>query len=249
MALSKKLRDEICKRLDIKRAAFYNRIHEKASESGILDLDVAGLLLAHEKKIDIRKPRFEVPLETIQALQEQLNRQNKTVIMSSTTITQKKSKGKMTTKAAPLKRFLKFEGKYPSIFYNRLEREINHAYSSPDLPNVVLILSRKLVENLLYNLMQKQFHGKDILLYFDPIHSRARDFSVLLDNLNLHKNEFSPDLHGSIEKFLSLAHSFRLDANAKTHNVIEYLEKMSQIKEYKIAEMTQLLLNLIDGVS
>ena len=248
MALSKKLRDEICKKLGIKQAAFYNHVSAKATESGIVDRDIAGLLIAHELKIPVSKRRYEVSPTKIQALQECLGKQSKTVITTQLGNGPSRSQRKLSSKTVQLKRLLTFQNKYPDIFYQRLEREINLAYSNPELPNAVLMLSRKLIENLLYNLMQKQFRGVNIVLYFDTNHSRPHDFSILLDNLKQHKRDFSPDLHDSIDKFLILANSFRLKANANTHNVLEYLEKMGEVNKYKIKEMTQLLLNLIDNL-
>ena len=163
--------------------------------------------------------------------------------------TPNKTKRQIARKTVPYRQLLKFQGKYPEIFYDKLEKEINFAYSNPELPNASLMLCRKLIENLLYNLLQKRFLKVDVGIYFDKSRIRARDFSVSLDVLKTRKSEFSPDLHASIEKFLSLVGSFRVDANAKTHYVIEYLDKTSEINQYKIPEMTQLLLSLIERVA
>jgi hypothetical protein len=108
------------------------------------------------------------------------------------------------------------------------------------------MLSRKLIENLLYNLLQYKFGGPGIRLYFDTAHNRPLDFSVMLDNLKEQKAQFNPDQHGMIEKFLSLAQQFRRDANSKVHNVMDYLKSMKQLRSLEVPEMTQILLRLIE---
>jgi len=158
--------------------------------------------------------------------------------------TKKTAKGNLLQ----FRRLLKFKGKYPDVFYDRLEDEINRAYSDSKLPNAVLMLARKLVENLVYNLLQYKFGPKQITVYYDTMNRRAHDFSVLLSNLQSHKSNFDQDQHDMINKFLHMVYPFRRDANSKVHNVMEYLESMRQIRKLKIVEMTQILLKLIDRV-
>lgn len=147
-----------------------------------------------------------------------------------------------------IRRLLKFKGKYPEVFYDRLEDEINLAYSNPKLPNAALMLARKLIENLAYNLLEYKFGPQNIHLYYNTAHRRAHDFGILLDNLKTQKNAFPPDEQDLINKFLQLVQPFRRDANVKVHKVIEYLENMREIRKFKIEEMTQLLLKLIEKV-
>lgn len=85
-------------------------------------------------------------------------------------------------------------------------------------------------------------------MYFDKAHNRPLDFGILLDNLRLNKGQFDPDLQDSIAKFLQLVQPFRLHANSKAHNMIEYMDTTSQLRAMKIPEMTQLLLKLIERV-
>jgi len=61
MALSKALRDEVRKKLDgIGDRQLHNRIGSKALDAGVADRDLALLLIAREKRIDVRKTRFAV---------------------------------------------------------------------------------------------------------------------------------------------------------------------------------------------
>jgi hypothetical protein len=247
MALAKALRDEVRKKLNgISDRQLYNKIGEKTIEAGVADHDLALLLIAHEKRIDVAKPRFSVPPSKLQQLDEYL-KSRRTGLHLPIVVSSAQRKG---SKAQALqgRKLLKFKGKYPDIFYDRLEEEINTAHSDPRLPNATLMLSRKLIENLVYNLLQYKFKGPGINLYFDTKHNRPQDFGVLLDNLKKQRPQFDADLHDSIDKLLQLAQPFRLDANSKVHNIIEYLDSPSQLKKMKIPEMAQLLLRMIDRV-
>jgi hypothetical protein len=140
---------------------------------------------------------------------------------------------------------LRFKTKYPHTFYDRLEDEINVAFSNPELPDAVLMLSRKLIENLVYNLLEYKFKEPGIDLYYNTAERRAHDFGVLLKNLKTRKPEFALNQQEHIDKFLQLVPKFRREANSKAHMVIEYLDSMREIKELKIPEMAQHLLELI----
>ena len=245
MALSKRLRETLCKKMNVKERRLRDIVIEKSTDSGITDRDVSMLLIAHEKGIDVSKPRFEVPREKIDALQEYL-KQNKMSVQTQVLQVPKRRKLKGKNTQLQIKYLLKFKGRYPEIFYNRLQDEINISYSNSRLPNATYMLSRKLIENLLYNLLENKFGGRKINIYYDTSNRRAHDFSILLRNLKENKSSFDVDLHGMIEKFLKLAHPFRRDVNSKVHNVMDYLETMKQVRDAKIDEMVQILLKLID---
>jgi len=247
MTLSKRLRDEVCKKLEgIRPRQLRNRISKTATKAGIVDRDVALLLLAHNTGIDVTKPRFKVPKSKLAKFEAQLQRGKAAGVLSQTPLTSSKRGAKSAE--TQVRRLLKFKGKYPDIFYDRLEDEINTAYSNPTLPNAALMLSRKLIENLVYNLLQYKFGGPNINLYFDTAHNRPLDFGILLDNLKTQKGQFDQDQHGMIDKFLLLSQPFRRDANSKIHNVMEYLESMKQMKSLKVLEMTQILLKLVERI-
>jgi len=246
MTLSRKLREAVrAKMNNIGSRQLLNRISAKAREAGIADRDVALLLLAHEKGIDVIKPRYAVPPEKIEKLNEYLKSQNLLVVP----VTAPSKKGAGKAKQAPFKRLLNFKGKYPEVFYDSLEEEINTAYNNPKLPNAVLMLTRKLIENLAYNLLEYKFgkQGK-IELYYSKDHRRAHDFSILLENLKNNKSQYDADQHEMIDKFLEMVKPFKRDADSKVHKIMEYLKIMKQVDTLKVPEMVQILLKLIDRV-
>jgi hypothetical protein len=244
----KKLRDSVCFKLEVGKRQLPRRVNTKAIEAGITDRDVALLLLAHEQGLPIDKPRFAVPPPKLEALNDYLRSRNAApVVLPPVTPIMKKSASK--SKPATYKRLLNFKGRYPEIFYDSLEDEINLAYSNPGLPNAVLMLSRKLIENLVYNLLEYKFGKmKRIDLYYDVHQMRAHDFSILLQNLQANKSRYDVDQQEQIDEFLEKAKPFRRDANSKAHKVTEYLISMKQVDKFGIPPMTQTLLKLIDRV-
>lgn len=139
--------------------------------------------------------------------------------------------------------FIDFGTQYPEVFYTPLENEINYCYLS-NLSNAVLLLSRKMAENLVYNLFEHKF-PKDVKLRWNTSINRPFDFNVLLDNLKIKKNKFTQEEKRLIDKFLSLCKPFKRQANAKAHNIMEYLEDRIQLKSLKIPEIMELALKLI----
>jgi hypothetical protein len=109
------------------------------------------------------------------------------------------------------------------------------------------MLSRKLVENLLYNLLERKFADM-IVLWYDINQGRANDFSVLINNLQNNKKKFSPDEQELIELLLSLIEPFRREANSKTHKVIEYLDSVEELDGMKIPEIVELEIRLIEKI-
>jgi hypothetical protein len=139
---------------------------------------------------------------------------------------------------------LDFSKSYPEVFYKRLEIEINDCYAS-NLPNAALVLSRKLVENLTYNILETKY-PRQRPLWWNIDHNRPKDFGYLIEVLDLKKNEFVHDQRELLEKSLSLIKPFIGEANVKTHRVMEYLENKDQLGNLRIPEIVQVCTKLID---
>ena len=243
------LRKEVADKLGIGLRQLRNLVREVSAKEGIPDRDVALLLVAHrDAKLPIKAPRFDVPEMKITVLQEHLRASR-----AHSTVQASVGGKKKEAKEQPIKirRLLHFKGKYPlQIFYDPLEDEINIAYSNQALPNAVLLLSRKLIENLVYNLLEYKFDGPKIDLYYNVAQRRAQDFSILLDNLKNNKSDFDPDHQPHLDQFFRIIEEtkFRREANSTTHKVMDYLDSMREISKFKIPQMTQILLHLIDRV-
>jgi len=168
------------------------------------------------------------------------NRKN----MEGRRVSKKKRKMPKKTEKIETEELLAFSNDYPWVFYKPLEREINACYSAK-LFNACVLLSRKIIENLIYNLLRSKF-SKNIELRWNTGKNRPHDFAILIDNLKQKKNQFNQEEQTFVDKFIKLCKPFKRDANSKAHNIMEYVERKVEIDDMKIPEMIQMLLNLIE---
>ncbi|MEO9309610.1 MAG: ATP-binding protein [Nitrososphaera sp.] len=148
-------------------------------------------------------------------------------------------------KTEPTK-LIDFRPRYPEVFYKPLEEEINSAFEK-QLPNATLVLARKLVENLLYNILEYKF-PRDVDLWYNTSKRRAHDFGILVEHLENKMHKFSIDQVEIIKSLISLIKPFKREANTKTHKVLEYLEEVDELKRLKIPEIIELELKIIEKV-
>jgi len=159
--------------------------------------------------------------------------------------TAKGKRRKRVKRRAPVSEgFLDFSARYPQIFYRPIEDEINNSYSS-NLANATLILSRKLVENLVYELFFVKY-PREVELRYDTAKNRPRDFGALVDSLEDRKRDFTDESGRVVAKFLSMVRPFKRSANSKAHNIMEYLQDRKELEKLKIPEIVDLALRLIE---
>jgi hypothetical protein len=152
---------------------------------------------------------------------------------------------KKRSKKAPL---LDYTDKYPyKTFYPKLEDEINACYKS-NLPNATLILSRKLIENLLYNILERKYPRQPDLWY-DTRYRRTLDFFKLIVNIDIKKDDFPADQRDLIVKLLGLFPDFRREANSTTHKIIDYINDSDDLDNLKITDIVELELELFRKVT
>jgi hypothetical protein len=137
---------------------------------------------------------------------------------------------------------------YPENFYYRLQDEIDLCYNH-NHPNAVFFLCRKLIENLVFNILEKKFPN-DINLWFDNrvgIKMRHK-FGVLVKNLYDKRNNFKPNAKSYIEKFNGDVGLFKKEANLKAHYIFEYLRDKKELDKFKIDDLVQLLINIYNSI-
>jgi hypothetical protein len=141
---------------------------------------------------------------------------------------------------------LDFGRQYPEVFYRRLEDEINECYVH-GLPNATLILSRKLMENLLYNILETKY-PRNRPLWWDINKNRPQEFGQMLRTLELKKPEFVQDQRVLLEKLIELIKPFMRQANLKAHRLMNYLERREELAELKIPELVNVAVKLVEKV-
>ena len=149
-----------------------------------------------------------------------------------------------TTKEIKDEKLIDAKGDYPQSFYYPLEQEINDCYQS-GYPNATIFLCRKIMENLLFNILEKKFPDEKNLWWSNnPENSTALSFSALLKNLYATRKRFKPNVKTYIDRINPLLKGLRNKVNPTSHNIFDYLQSKEEVKKLKIADSIQLLLNI-----
>ena len=149
---------------------------------------------------------------------------------------------------SPLKSDL-ISTQFSNLFYTNLKNQINLSWKL-GLFLSSLILSRKIVECLLIDILIKKYPRhqgiNNAQIYTDIKTGHYRNFVDILEELKNRKKDFVP-LDKDITKLLSLIRPFRGRANTATHSLTE---KPSQhdIETHKIQEIVELANNIYTSI-
>lgn len=119
-------------------------------------------------------------------------------------------------------------------FYYDLQHEINKSYSF-GIYTAVRMLSRKMIENLMIDILRKKYGTSEIELYYKPENGRFQGFDVLRKNLleKVNTGDFdgiSTEFNG---EFFSKINRFRTQGNASAHS-LELLVKKQNLTEDQV---------------
>jgi hypothetical protein len=138
---------------------------------------------------------------------------------------------------------------FPDDFYRELVHLINKAYGA-EVFGAVPILVRKLLENLLVDILRLYYGMRDITIFFDKGHGRFHDFGTLIDNTEtrLHDFNWCNDLMN--KELLEQLNKYRERGNASAHSMIVAVRK-EELKEAsdEITQMTKQLFKLYSVIS
>lgn len=121
--------------------------------------------------------------------------------------------------------------------YNRLISAINQAYSY-NIPTGVFVLSRKMIENLIIDILRKKF-TTDVGKYYNTSKKRFLDFSELLETLKSNADLFGPE-ENAIKELLEPLKKFREIANKSTHSITQ-ISQISELDSYKVGDIVDKL--------
>lgn len=102
-------------------------------------------------------------------------------------------------------------------FYSPLIDDINVCYKNR-VYDAVLVLTRKLFENLLIELLRGHFGMEDVSLFFIKEQRRFQNFSTLLENAKERSDKllfYNPDIKDILDKM----DRFREKSNASAHSI------------------------------
>lgn len=106
----------------------------------------------------------------------------------------------------------------PDDFYKRLIDEINRLYINR-LPMSLSILIRKLLENLIIDILRKKYGTPGLALYYDTSRRRFHDFSLLLKNLDLKKEDFLYITQNLDKSLIQKINLYRETGNSGAHSI------------------------------
>ncbi len=129
--------------------------------------------------------------------------------------------------------------------YRKLKNEINATFKH-GLFISAFMLSRKLIENLMIDILRTRFpavSNENIELYFDTEHKVHKDFNLLLDAFEQQKEEIPIDTEELIE-FIEELNSFRLKEDESSHS-FNKIPDQNTIRKYNVEGVIEGLLDIL----
>lgn len=125
---------------------------------------------------------------------------------------------KPTNEVRPRMMYLdvEFEG---SPAYAQLRDEVNWSFDSRAYTATIVLL-RKLIENLIVDLLRTRFGLDRVDLFFIKSQRRFRNLSELIETLRNKIKEFEP--YGLEEKHLRILEQMREEGNTKAHSIVDH---------------------------
>lgn len=114
--------------------------------------------------------------------------------------------------------------KFPDDFYKDIIDLINRCYHFRVIP-AVFILTRKLLENLIIDILRKKYGMQNTGFFFDVDHSKFHSFNTLLQNFQRHSKDFkmiNPNLN---KEFFKKLNHYRERGNSSAHSLEIFVEK------------------------
>ncbi len=127
-------------------------------------------------------------------------------------------------------RFLDIDN-VPGTFYPDLVEDINQCYRI-GVNDATLVLTRKLLENLLIDLLRDQYGKQEIDLYYLPENRRFRKFSDLITTFEDNLDDFEHLSGGLDSDFINELDAFRQNANAEAHSIETNITE-DEMKDYR----------------
>ncbi len=128
---------------------------------------------------------------------------------------------------------------YPSLVY-----EINLSYRVK-ADQATLVLTRKLIENLIVDSLRKAFSMDEIELFYDTDNSRTLPLSDLIDNMKERRNDLISYSSGVDEELFRKVDELKYRGDASAHSIEEDASNIDMEEKSKIAtEVAKVLFRL-----
>jgi hypothetical protein len=180
------------------------KIHKKTEDKLI---DICNLLMPPETGFKVNKIEFK-------PLLPEINRSYYNKINLSALIEHINSN---ELQILPENKYLDVKN-LPDGFYEDLVFLINKCYLL-GIYEAVQIFSRKLLENLLVDILRKKFSTRKIDLFFNTNSGRFHGFSTLLDNFKNNLDEFKPYSGALDHNFLEKIKRYKVFGDSSAHTL------------------------------
>lgn len=136
----------------------------------------------------------------------------------------------------------------PDDFYKKLIEEINQLYQN-GLALALSVLVRKLLENLVIDILRKQYGSKEISLFYDTKRRRFHDFSDLIENLKEKQADFHYVSDSLDNNIIVDIKSYKEKGNSGAHSIDTYttIEQFKE-KQGNLNYLVQLLLRILKNI-
>jgi hypothetical protein len=139
---------------------------------------------------------------------------------------------------------------FPDEFYKVLTQNINLAYKY-GLYTAAMVLIRKMLENLLIDILRKKYGMKNLDLFFDSQHGRFRMFNELIRNFEEKLQDFKY-IEPRIEEVLTELKNMREECNAAAHSLEKEIklkrEFLDNIRE-KVNFLVSMMIRVYNNIS
>lgn len=129
-------------------------------------------------------------------------------------------------------------------FYKQLIEDINRTYQVK-VYDATLVLTRKLFESLLIDILRGHYGNQEIRLFFNPDTAQYLPFSVLIDNFDEQKQDFQHYSLSLDDDFIDELNKFRHDANESAHSIeVDVSEEEIEEKSKEATRIAEILFNV-----
>lgn len=238
--IDKRLMESLIETSKRSKYTIYSQIQRKRSEfKNLISKEDAAYLLALDYGIDVYKD-FGLPAGKAEELRS-------LVLKVPTVKVIREREQRRDRKRQPAQKYLSIR-RLPDDFYYSLVDSINKSYTH-EICMAVSVLVRKLLENLLVDILRKKFKTKNIDLFYGKHHGRFHSFNVLLRNFEGNLDSFKTVMPSIDSDFVKKLNTYREAGNSAAHTLeVETRKSDLDAKREELEFIVKALVRLYNNI-